>query len=479
MDKLKAIVSYCYDCIKNEDILEKDISINVRSKAVLYPFDSDPFIFNKKNHRVNASVNEKLVKFHEYVLPRDFETYYGYPVLFYFNEDQQKYVLAPLFVIEVRFIRENDDLLIEKVEHLPSCGLQALNRLGLRSEEIAELGSKITTIFKMNISNQADLAKRCINIIQYETNININEKIDPTSLTNNQNISKKMTGGLYNKSMIFAGENRIYNFNLLQDLDELRRKSDLEETSLAYLLKCENINSIEYKTLILPYQANEYQIKSIQSIFNNALTVITGPPGTGKSQFIMNLLINLFHYKKSVLFVSHTNEAVNVVSDRLNDDFKNIIIRTGRMEYRQELKGKFNDLLIDAGKIDNREYEFGCIKDIWDLIIKCREKLITIDKLEQKYEEEFSLYHDKKDTLFMNIDIENTYDDLTFHYKKVLKRKNKLMHIQLKSEKKEGVKTNHHKYKKRSKLLSKLLKNLPVSAYKIISKSNKMKKRFN
>ena len=151
MDKLKAIVSYCYDCIKNEDILEKDISINVRSKAVLYPFDSDPFIFNKKNHRVNASVNEKLVKFHEYVLPRDFETYYGYPVLFYFNEDQQKYVLAPLFVIEVRFIRENDDLLIEKVEHLPSCGLQALNRLGLRSEEIAELGSKITTIFKMNI----------------------------------------------------------------------------------------------------------------------------------------------------------------------------------------------------------------------------------------------------------------------------------------------------------------------------------------
>ncbi len=62
MKKLKAIVSYCYDCIKNEDILEKDISINVRTKAVLYPFDNDPFIFNSSVDRVNVSLSDKLEK---------------------------------------------------------------------------------------------------------------------------------------------------------------------------------------------------------------------------------------------------------------------------------------------------------------------------------------------------------------------------------------------------------------------------------
>ena len=48
MNILNKICSYWYDCIKNEDILEGDISINARSKAILYPFDEDPFIFQKK-----------------------------------------------------------------------------------------------------------------------------------------------------------------------------------------------------------------------------------------------------------------------------------------------------------------------------------------------------------------------------------------------------------------------------------------------
>ena len=47
---LNKIVAYWYDCIRNEDILEKDISIYVRSKAVLYPFDNDPFVFDRREN---------------------------------------------------------------------------------------------------------------------------------------------------------------------------------------------------------------------------------------------------------------------------------------------------------------------------------------------------------------------------------------------------------------------------------------------
>jgi len=59
MNLLNKICSYWYECIKNEDVLEKDISINVRSKAILYPFDNDPFVFNKKDARVKIT-DEKL-----------------------------------------------------------------------------------------------------------------------------------------------------------------------------------------------------------------------------------------------------------------------------------------------------------------------------------------------------------------------------------------------------------------------------------
>ena len=101
MELLNSIVAYWYDCIKNEDILEKDISINVRSKAVLYPFDNDPFIFDGKENLVLVSEDEKLTTFSEYITTQGYEPYYGYPILFYFDGESKKYLVAPLFIIKV------------------------------------------------------------------------------------------------------------------------------------------------------------------------------------------------------------------------------------------------------------------------------------------------------------------------------------------------------------------------------------------
>jgi len=56
MNLLNTICSYGYECIKNEDVLEKDISINVRSKAILYPFDDDPFIFKKNTLQLKSKM---------------------------------------------------------------------------------------------------------------------------------------------------------------------------------------------------------------------------------------------------------------------------------------------------------------------------------------------------------------------------------------------------------------------------------------
>ena len=45
--------------------------------------------------------------------------------------------------------------------------------------------------------------------------------------------------------------------------------------------------------------------------------VIKGPPGTGKSQTITNLIANAISEGKTVLFVSEKMAALNVVKDRL------------------------------------------------------------------------------------------------------------------------------------------------------------------
>ena len=206
MGLLNKIIAYWYDCIKNEDILEKDISINVRSKAVLYPFDNDPFVFDKKENLIFVSENEKLTAFSEYITTLGYEPYYGYPILFYFDDNSKKYLIAPLFIIKVKFIKKDGKLYLQKDEQYPTCGIQAFSRLGFRTEEIADISQSLERLFRSELSNGRDLAEKCLEIIQKEAELPINEPIDPGNLTNSKRLSKTITQGLYNKSLVFAGK---------------------------------------------------------------------------------------------------------------------------------------------------------------------------------------------------------------------------------------------------------------------------------
>ncbi|MGQ9847494.1 MAG: AAA domain-containing protein [Bacteroidales bacterium] len=445
---LNKIVAYWYDCIKNEDILEKDISINVRSRAVLYPFDNDAFVFNRKENLVSVSQDERLTSFSEYIATRGYEPYYGYPILFYYDDDSKKHLIAPLFIIKVKFIRQEGRLFLQKDEHIPTCGIQAFSRLGFRTEEIADINQSLEKLFRSEFADSKNLAKKCLEVIQKEAELPIMESIDPSQLTNSKKISKDTPPGLYNKSLVFAGENADYNINLLQDLLELKKRNDLDKTALSFILeKVPSVKGVE-KIPVLPFPSNEYQVKALQDIFQNKLSVITGPPGTGKSQFISNLLINLFLEGKSVLFVSHTNEAVEVVNQKINEQFRNLMFRTGNKEFRQNLKGKFNELILDSEKRINSGVALKDIHSLWKAIIAHRETLVELDKLERKFEELWHIYNNENKPLIRL----NFFTKLVFSLKKFqlfLKLrllKNKLSKFPTKLEIERGIKGLEKKF---------------------------------
>lgn len=398
MNLLNTVCSYWYECIKNEDVLEKDISINVRSKAILYPFDNDPFIFRKKDTPVEIE-DEKLNKFAS-EKAEGLEFFYGYPLLYYRDDKTDKQLVAPLFIIKVKFSREGEDLLLSKDESYPVCGIQALTKLGLRTEEIASINQSIENLFTGNPKNdEQQLAAQALEIIEKEAGISIIEEINPSQLSNSKKLTKEMSAGLYNKSLIFAGETTVFNIHLIKDLLDLKGRNDLEKTSLSFFSASRTADVENEIMPILPFPSNEYQITAIQDIFKHSLSVITGPPGTGKSQFISNLIVNLFLAGKSVLFVSHTGEAVDVVNSRINEQFRNLMLRTGKKELRQDLKGRFNELIAESSKRNAKNISADYVHSLWKTVLEYRNSLLKKDELEQDFQQKYFYQKELKNIL--------------------------------------------------------------------------------
>ena len=80
---------------------------------------------------------------------------------------------------------------------------------------------------------------------------------------------------------------------------------------------------------------NDRQRAVVERVIGGApLTVVTGPPGCGKSQVVLSVLLNAWACGQSVLFVSSNNNAVDVVRERLErlDSAVPIAVRAGSKE---------------------------------------------------------------------------------------------------------------------------------------------------
>ena len=127
--------------------------------------------------------------------------------------------------------------------------------------------------------------------------------------------------GLHHAAMLFAGERAVMTRQLLSDLEEMAGLSPadlLTSAPLACLLGYLDPPTPpppRPQPTILP--SNLSQDRAITASLTSALTVVTGPPGTGKSQVLVNAVAAALARGESVLFASRNNQAVDVVFHRL------------------------------------------------------------------------------------------------------------------------------------------------------------------
>ena len=121
---------------------------------------------------------------------------------------------------------------------------------------------------------------------------------------------------------------------------------------------------------------NKKQEKAVGAMLGNRpVTVVSGPPGCGKSQVVVSLLLNAWANGQSVMFASNNNKAVNVVLERLEEfesDFP-IAVRAGNR--------KENKVVETLRRILNMAAD--AEEDLEELATRASKRSSDIEKLEE------------------------------------------------------------------------------------------------
>ena len=101
----------------------------------------------------------------------------------------------------------------------------------------------------------------------------------------------------------------------------------------------------------VPVTLSNGQLKTFKSAALHHLSMVVGPPGTGKSFTIAALAVNLLSQGKSVLVASKNMQAVNVIADKIEREFQlyGIVVRASKEDYKELLQKRIYNLLKGIG----------------------------------------------------------------------------------------------------------------------------------
>jgi very-short-patch-repair endonuclease len=125
--------------------------------------------------------------------------------------------------------------------------------------------------------------------------------------------------GVYDIAGIFLPTDTTFTAGAIRDLDSIAAwpKERLARTSLSSLLSLDYKSDKKISPDINPVIVNREQIQAVRNACSSPISVVTGPPGTGKSQAIVSMAASIIADGGSVLVASKNHQALDAVEDRL------------------------------------------------------------------------------------------------------------------------------------------------------------------
>ena len=292
------------------------------------------------------------------------ELFFGYPVVLRHHRARRSnwegFFVEPLFLFPIDTETDSEGPSID-------LGFPVVNQKAMSSLTEANRDHLVTAILELEEdlglldgSEPPPLDEMVLRLAAQRGDWPWVETIDLDEPVTDPPLSEAQEAGLYNRAVLVMAERSPFTKGLEAELKQL---GQMEHAAVSKSALGDWLTGKVEETVmdappapleVLPL--NTEQRQAIRSSFGRKLTVITGPPGTGKSQVVTSLLITAAWEGKRVLFASKNNKAVDVVETRVNElGPRPVLLRLGANEYQAKLAEYLMSMLAVQTTLADRE----------------------------------------------------------------------------------------------------------------------------
>lgn len=413
---IKRLSLYLHDCVREEVKSSAFRNLSEDKENRWFFVDSKENLLNSSATELNLDgANSELTELmiQADISQKDRYLLYGYLFLKGKNPKRKRgnEFLTPLLYVPCRLERKGVNIVCSLVDDNISLNTGALSELlKLDDEDTSEhlLEGLVDVLPELPIT-QESLKIFLTTLKSIVPDVDITRVLEQEfEETNVQDSNSKLI--LTNTSAIVLTKRPTITAGLLHELMQMAEKPSgmFRETSLNVIQEefsksYKNKSRDEKKEIfpITPLDLSDSQKLAIEELQYNNIVTVCGPPGTGKSQTIVNLVAHLIASGKTVLVASRMDKAVDVVHDRLSGiGAPFLCLRAGRANYQKQLNFQLQDLL--ANKIDiDTGFESAILTSIDDLKKhfatqkELESKAADILKLENEWMKLFTEFHDE------------------------------------------------------------------------------------
>jgi very-short-patch-repair endonuclease/uncharacterized membrane protein len=265
----------------------------------------------------------------------------GWPISLF--PSPQGNALLPGLILPVNFRIDGTDLILE-IESVEPTLNPAWSREVCRhtSWSATELFERLCPESELNtIGEISDRMRHCLATIG-------GQALRPADLAQEVSLTGK---GLRNAAALFLSEDGNFTKATAEDLEAIREwpTEKRVNTALAKLLATDVYSGDDAGTACVLHPGSQEgltdtQFAAAEMALRGPLTVIQGPPGSGKSQVILALMISAVVAGKSVLFSAKNHQAVTEVERRL----KELVPDAPLMTRARDAEGERDISFLDA-----------------------------------------------------------------------------------------------------------------------------------